>query len=262
MQERDHQHDEIWRSLMVDGMEKFNRGHKLLSYLPSNPRCRFCGAPFDGPGSVVARVVFGRAKSALNPQICNVCEKLATDMPGGVEIELSMLFADIRGSTTLAEKMTPSQFTHLINRFYSVATDILSRGDGLINRFVGDEVVAFFVPGVAGKAHAHKALEAAKKLLHATGNTPGSTPWAPIGIGLHIGVAYVGAVGGSGSGDFTALGDPVNVAARLASNAGAGEILASDALCKAASLSDPALEHRDLALKGREERVGVYVLKV
>ncbi len=261
-EEHHSEHDELWRKFFVEGIEAFNGSRKIFQVLPSNPRCRVCNAPFSGVGSVVTRLVFGKTRSNMNPQMCNACESMATTKPGGAEFELSMLFADVRGSTTIAEQISPSEFTRLMNRFYFTATDVLSRADGMLNRFVGDEVIAFFVPGIAGPAHAQHAMAAARHLLEATGNTGQDKPWLPIGIGIHTGVAYMGVVGGKGgAADITALGDAVNVGARLASNAGAGEILASDALCSAANFSGEGLEHRDLALKGRKEKVGVRVIR-
>lgn len=263
----DHLHnpenDRLWREFVVNGIEGFKVMRKVLGVLPANPRCRLCNAPFEGAGGVLSRFVLRKDRSRLNPQLCNACETHAATHPGGVEAEISMLFADIRGSTGLAEKMNTTDYTRLISRFYGAATDALMKADGMIGRFAGDAVIAFFLPGLAGKYHAHKAIDGAKRLLEATGNAGGSEPWIPVGVGIHTGVVYMGAVGGGQTGgDLTALGDPVNVTARLASEAAAGEILASDELCSAAHVDGEGLEHRDLALKGREERVGVRVLRV
>jgi len=69
---------------------------------------------------------------------------------GGTEIEITMLFADVRGSTTLAEGMTPAEFRNLINRFYKASSTELIRSEAMIDRLVGDELVGYFVPGIAG----------------------------------------------------------------------------------------------------------------
>src|SRR5574340_1264201 len=137
---------------------------------------------------------------------------------GGAEIELSMVFADVRGSTALAERIGSRPFADLLNRFYRAAAGIVIERDGLVDKFVGDEVVAFFAPGWAGPDHARRALETADAILEATGHAPESEPWLPVGAGVHVGVAYVGTVGAAGVvTDFTALGAPVNATARLAS---------------------------------------------
>ncbi|MGH2482830.1 MAG: adenylate/guanylate cyclase domain-containing protein, partial [Candidatus Limnocylindria bacterium] len=121
------------------------------------------------------------------------------------------------------------------------------------------EVFAIFVPALAGELHALRAIEAGRRLLSATGNdTP--DPWLSVGAGVNTGVAYVGTVGEGDMVDMTALGDPVNVAARLASAAEAGELLVTDAAVAAAHLSDEGLEHRSLALKGKTVRTVVVVL--
>jgi adenylate cyclase len=175
-----------------------------------------------------------------------------------------MLFADVRGSTTLAEKMSPTVFSRLINRFYVVATDVLVRTDALVDRLIGDEVIGLFIPGFAGPEHARRAIEAAKALLDATGHRSPEGPWLPVRVGIHTGRAFVGVVGGEAGSpqDFTALGDNVNIAARLASRAGPGEILISDPAYAAAGVDLGDLEHREFELKGKEVTTGVHVLRV
>src|SRR5206468_12918370 len=132
------------------------------------------------------------------------------------------LFADVRGSTSLAEHMSAHDFSSLIARFYGVAAKVVDDRNGLVDKFVGDEVVALFIPGFAGEDHAANAVGAARDLMRATGND-GDEPWVPVGAGVHTGVPYVGRVGEGDACDFTAVGDAVNTASRLASSAGAGE---------------------------------------
>jgi adenylate cyclase len=134
--------------------------------------------------------------------------------------------------------------------------------DAFIDKLVGDEVTALFIPGYAGKEHAHKAVEAGRALLRATGHGTPKGPWVPVGVGIHSGLAWVGSIAGaSGSAsDFTALGDNVNIAARLASQAGQGEVLISEATYKKAGMEDIELETRNLELKGKSGPVCVRVL--
>jgi adenylate cyclase len=204
----------------------------------------------------------GRQRSRFNPQFCVKCQQF--EHPGGAEVALTMIFADVRGSTELAESMSPSEFTRLINRFYVVATDILVRSDGLVDRLMGDEVVGLFVPGFAGPTHPRRAIDAAKALLVATGHAHPGGPWVPVGIGINTGTAFVGVVGGDGGSpqDFTALGDNVNITARLAAQAGVGEILISEATAAAAGLPLRHVEHRDLQLKGKSAPVGTHVITI
>jgi adenylate cyclase len=175
-----------------------------------------------------------------------------------------MLFADVRGSTALAEQMSPLEFSRLINRFYAVATDILVKTDAMVDRLVGDEVIGLYIPGMAGKEHPRKAIEAARRLLQLTGHSDLKGPWLPVGIGIHTGIAFVGVVGGGVDSptDFTALGDNVNIAARLASKAHPGEILISEAAYTAAGQDFGDLERQQLELKGKRESTGVHVLRI
>jgi adenylate cyclase len=96
--------------------------------------------------------------------------------------------------------------------------------------------------------------------MRATGNE-GDDPWAPIGAAVHTGVPYVGRVGEGDACDFTAVGDPVNTTARLASSAAAGEILVSAAAANASKLDTSTLEMRTLSLRGREESAEVWVAR-
>jgi adenylate cyclase len=198
----------------------------------------------------------------MNPNMCNHCERYAEEHPGGAEVPLTMLFADIRGSTTLAEKLGTKQFSALIARFYDAVTDELVKVDAMIDRLIGDEVVALFLPMLAGQEHAKPALEGAKAILIATGHEKREGPWVPVGVGIHTGTAFVGSVGSSGVNDITALGDDVNLTARLASLAAAGEILMTEATRAAADLPTDGMESRRLELKGRSTPVDVWVMRV
>lgn len=204
----------------------------------------------------------GRDQSRYNPRFCEACERF--DHPGGAEVPLSMLFADVRGSTALAEQMSALEFGRLINRFYTLATDVLVRTDALVDRLVGDEAVGLYFPGFAGPDHPRRAIQAARELLEQTGHGDKNGPWLPVGIGVHTGIAYVGVVGGEkgNPADFTALGDNVNITARLASQAGPGEILISEAAYTSAGLDLGDVEIRQLALKGRREPIGVRVWRI
>jgi adenylate cyclase len=80
---------------------------RLMRLIPAEPRCRICQTPFQGIGGQFYRMTLGRAPSKMNPQMCNACEQFAQYFRGGAELEISMLFADVRGSTTLAEGLSP-----------------------------------------------------------------------------------------------------------------------------------------------------------
>jgi adenylate cyclase len=253
--------EEKWRKMLTEG-EPINRHiYHLFGMLPSNPRCKTCAAPFKSWGGVLMRMI-GREQSQYNPRFCQPCDRF--DNPGGAEIVLSMLFADVRGSTTLAEQMSALEFSQLMNRFYTVASRILIQSDALVDRLMGDEVIGLFIPGFAGGEHSRRAIKAARELLELTGHCDDEGPWLPVGVGVHTGPAFVGVVGGTegNPSDFTALGDNVNVTSRLASQAGLGEILISEGAYTASGLDLDSLEQRELELKGKSEKAEVRVYHV
>jgi adenylate cyclase len=237
---------------------------KVFNRLPSPPRCKVCNAPFEGVGGAMIRPFgFGGGRSSFNRNLCDRCEKLVKKYQVGVEIPLTMLFADVRDSTATAEEIGPSAFHQLINRYYQTSTQVLGKSDALINRLIGDALIGLYVPGIAGPDHTEKAVGAARALLEATGHTDADGPWIGVGVGVHTGTAYVGAVGGNDSvSDITVLGDAANTAARLSSQAADGEILVSEETCLAANLPLRDCEVRTLKLKGRSEPVDVRVMRV
>jgi adenylate cyclase len=229
--------------------------------LPADPRCRLCMFPFKGVGGLVVRHLLGTEPSKLNPQICNFCEGMIKENAGGAEVELTILFADVRGSTSLAEKMNPTEYSRLIKRFYNAATKILFDSGALVEKLIGDAVTGFYTPGIAGTEHPRKAIQDAQAILKVTGHHRPSGPWIPVGIGIHTGIAYVGSVlSESGAADISVLGDTPNTGARLASLAAAGEILVSQATAAAAGLDASGAEIQRLNLKGRDEPVEVWKL--
>lgn len=255
--------EEMWRAVLTGTHPGLRRGRRILRLLPSNPRCKLCNAPFRGIGATITRLM-GKRRSTRSPNLCDFCETFASTHRGGAEVEITMFFADVRDSSTLAEQMSASEFGQLMNRFYAAATHVLIDSGAAIDKLIGDEVVSWYVPGFVGPDHARAAVKAAQELLRATGHGAPGGPWLPVGIGIHTGVAFVGVLGGTDNtaADFTALGDNVNIAARLASKAGAGEILVSDAAYRAAGLDPGTVEQRQLELKGKRQTVGVRVLHV
>jgi adenylate cyclase len=252
---------EKWRAVLMGEA----RGHicwnpamrRAMRAIPSGPRCKLCDTPFGRPGAIMRFVGFG--PSRLNRRICSGCMHALQKRPGGAEVEASLLFADVRGSTGIAQRVGAAEFSRLMARFYGAAAQAVDDRNGIVDKFVGDEVVAFFVTGFAGHDHAAAAIGAARELMALTGHDH-DEPWIPIGAAVHTGAAFVGTVGERDALDFTALGDPVNTTARLASIAGPGEILVSDAAAGAAGLDTDDLESRTLELRGRSEAVGAYVI--
>jgi adenylate cyclase len=221
---------------------------RLMRHLPSDPRCAVCRAPFGGP---IGRVMsgFGFGPSRKNPRLCSTCFEHAP--MGGVEMDVGILFADIRGFTSLAEHATPDSVATLLNRFYAAAIDILCKR-AIIDKLVGDQVMALYLPRVfPGEPVGHMIADA--RLLLAAAGYADQRPWVQLGIGLDFGTAYVGNVGAGEVKDFTAIGDVVNTAARLQAAAASGEIVMSGRVsARAGALVAGALP-RELSLKGKSE---------
>jgi adenylate cyclase len=249
-----------WRALLTNPNPVLRR-RRFWGKLPSPPRCKWCTRPFGGPGGLASRAM-GLGPWTKNAKYCTGCFRELRRSHGGAEVECSLLFADVRGSTALGESMEPREFNRLMGRFYDTATDVLVRYDAIVDKFVGDEVIGIFVPSMAGLRHARRAIDAALDLLGRTGHGVNTRPWVPVGVGVNTGLAYVGAVGEGPDTELTAMGDSVNTTARLASAAGAGEILVTGTAATNADLVSMAVERRTLALKGKTEPVEVQVVSL
>jgi adenylate cyclase len=251
--------EEEWRALLTGTHPHLQ--HQPWRFFPSAPRCKLCAAPFRGPGGRVFRR-YGFTPWEKNPNICGRCFKGMTEhvrscpkadedgRVAGAEVEVTMLFADVRGSSELARRISTRDFTNLMQRFYTVSRGVLVDGDAVVEKFIGDEVAGLFLPFLTGPNHAGRAIEVARDLLLATGQGSPEGAWIPLGVGVHTGTAFVGIVASGGVSDFTALGDPVNQAAHLASQAAAGEILVSEDAAASAGLAEPSSERRHVSLKG------------
>jgi adenylate cyclase len=255
-----------WRATFPDELKRWQAflktQRKLYSLLPSDPHCHECGIPMAGIGGNVLRFM-GSEPSSFSPRLCSACEKSARHYEVGAELELTMIFADVRDSTPLAEAKGPSGFKEIISRFYKETSKVLIERNAMVNRLMGDQVIALFVPRFVGQNHAGVALEAAKDLLRVTGHGAGNEPWVPVGAGVHTGTAYVGAVGAAdGVTEIAVLGSAANMCARLSSKAAAGEILISEDSVKSGNLDVEGLETRSLELKGVSQPVSVRVMKI
>lgn len=250
--------NDMWRETLVEGRHPGPRIlRRVMRHLPGMPRCKVCQNPFGGWGGRLCRVV-GFTPSRKNPQLCAVCcEKLPI---GGTEVETAILFADVRGSTALAERLGPIAYAETMNRFYRTATEVLIRHDATIDKLIGDEVMAFFVPGLSGPHFKDAALGAGQMLLRALGYGSADGPWLSVGIGIDSGIAFVGNVGTAGYVDFTALGDPVNTAAHIQEAAAPGELLLSETVYATVADRYPNCPARDIALKGAARSLRVRSL--
>lgn len=256
----DRRNEELWRTIFAVGHPKLRSYQRLNLMLPSPPRCKLCFAPYAGVGKVVMALQ-GRSPSNRNPRYCSLCDKFIRANPGGAEVLLSMTFVDVRDSTALAERLGPTGFSQAMNRFYVSTTGVLNESDGFIIDLVGDEVVALYPPGFSGTDHARKAIYAAHALtkldIHAGGTK------LRIGVGVHTATVFIGTVMGAKTGieDVRALGADVNATARLASVAGPGEALVTQAAWAASGLDSKGREPRSVPIKGLAAPMDVRVLR-
>ena len=144
----------------------------------------------------------------------------------------------------------------MLNRFYIAATHTLLRHDAVIDKLIGDEVMAFFVQGISGQNYRRRAVQAGMELLDAVGYGSDQGPWIDVGIAVNAGIAYVGNVGDAVV-DFTALGDPVNAAARMQQKAAGGELLVASGVADDLMREAP---RRTLDLRGREQPINAFAL--
>src|SRR5436309_587644 len=195
------------------------KAQRIFRRLPHDPRCKLCQNPFAGVGGKIVGLM-GRKPSRKNPNLCQACfDRLPS---GGIEIDIGVVFADMRASTAMGERSTATEFAGHLNAFYAAATDVVIHHDGLVDKLIGDEVMGLFLSGIAGPDYRRNAARAALDLASAVGDLP-------VGVAANAGIAFVGNVGSGTVMDFTALGDAINVGARLQSHASPGEVvLAAD----------------------------------
>jgi adenylate cyclase len=230
-----------------------HRGRALIRTmrrLPRSPRCAICGAPFHGVGGRIVKP-FGFAPSRKNPRLCIRC--FDEGPAGGQEMDVGVLFADVRGFTKLSEHRPPHEVAALLNGFYEAAIDVVCR-HAIVDKLVGDEVMGLYLPRLFADEVGPSMLEDARDLLDAAG------PLLDIGVGLDYGRAFVGNVGAREVKDFTAIGDVVNTAARLQGVAGAGQVVISQRVCDVAGGVPAEAVERTFELKGKDQPERAFVL--
>jgi adenylate cyclase len=180
------------------------------------------------------------------------------------EVEVTVLFSDIRGFSTLAERLATRDVASIVGRHLEAMAEVVLDHGGTIDKFQGDAVMAVFGAPEPTPDHAERALRCAIAMqarqteLNETG-WDGDVPELGVGIGVNTGLVIAGTVGGGGRLEYTVVGDAVNVAQRLQSEAGAGEIVAA-ASTVAAAPGVPASSIGPRVVKGREEPVEVFLL--
>ena len=185
---------------------------------------------------------------------------------GGVTQTITVLFADIRGFTRISEHAPPEKIVQLLNRYFSAMTDIIFAHGGTLDKYLGDGLMALFGAPTVTPKDAANAMAAAVAMqrrmlsindeLHAEGY-----PEIGIGIGLHTGEVIVGYIGSERRSEYTAIGDTVNTASRLESNAKAGEILVSEVTANAARSRYQLAPREPISVKNRVQPVPLFEIE-
>jgi adenylate cyclase len=185
---------------------------------------------------------------------------------GGVNQTVTILFADIRGFTAFAERESPEKVVGLLNRYFSLMSEIIFSHGGTLDKYIGDGLMAIFGAPNASPEDAKNALKAAvtmqvqlitlNKELEAEGFQR-----IQIGIGLHTGVATIGYIGSDRRSEYTAIGDTVNLASRLESSANGGQILVSEATVQAGGNLFTFVPQESLTVKNRLQAVSLFEVK-
>jgi len=182
---------------------------------------------------------------------------------GGVNQTITILFADIRGFTRISEHAPPEKIVSLLNRYFSAMTDIIFAHGGTLDKYLGDGMMALFGAPTATPEDASNALNAAvamqRRVLGINRELEEEgLPSIGVGMGLHTGEVTVGYIGSERRSEYTAIGDTVNTAARLESNARGGEILMSDATAKAAHRRYELRRRDPIMVKNRVQPVELW----
>lgn len=251
--------DERWSSILRgDGSIALGPrlGRKVFALIPGRPRCKFCNAPYGGPLALPFRLL-GYRPSQKTPHVCARCLEWAPE--GGAIVPLTILFAHVRGYTSLTESPAREAVSTLLNRFYEVASRVLLKHEAVLGQLAADQVMGLFVPGLSGRDYPHKAVAAAVALLEAVGYRTSGGPWLDIGIGISTGAEFCGNVGGGGFKDFTAVGEVTNTATRLTARAISGEAIV-DAATRAVATEFSFKSGDVVTVEGRPTPLQTYRL--
>jgi adenylate cyclase len=187
---------------------------------------------------------------------------------GGTTQTITVLFADIRGFTSLSESENPEKIVGLLNRYFSTMSEIIFAHGGTLDKYIGDGLMAIFGAPTATPNDAINALKTAvqmqKRLVSLNNELEGEGySRIGVGIGLHTGEATVGYIGSDKRSEYTAIGDTVNLAARLEQNARAGQILISEATVKGCDCDNRVsfIPHKPLTVKNRLQPVSLFEVK-
>lgn len=252
--------EQLWFTVFAEGHPVLVKKQRRYQMLPGSPRCKLCAAPFGGAGGWLMRLR-GLGASHRNPQYCTACDAFLEAFPGGAEVPMAMMMVDIRDSVSLSGQVSAREFAALVMDLRDEVAKVLDQTEGFLLEFQGDSVFAVWPPGFVGADYAAKALKAAD-LAGQMIRKRAEGRAAPVGIAVHAGKVFIGAVSAAGGRiqGISAFGLEVNVLARLAAAAQPGEILASAATYAAAGHEMPTATRRHEVLKGVSQPVEVAVV--
>jgi adenylate cyclase len=200
----------------------------------------------------------------------NVAEQIASQegevQLGGSKRPVVIFFSDIRGFTSMSEQMLPDDIARLLTEYFTEMVEIVFKHGGTLDKFMGDAIMALWGAPIVHQDDADRAMRAAIEMqellreLNAKWTTEGRRP-VNIGIGINFGEVFAGNIGSQERLEYTVIGDAVNVASRLCSKAGPGDILVSEPFMQALKSPPPADALEPLELKGKAQRVPVYRVK-
>jgi adenylate cyclase len=219
--------------------------------------CVICATALEGLASLPFKLI-GVSRSTRNPNLCNRCNTHAEE---GRVAEITVIFADLSSFTELTHELGPERTHEVVDAFLQMATYCLVRRDAFIDKYVGDAVMAFFNVPIRREDHSARAVAAAQEILTgipALNERFGLELEAVVAIAA--GYARVGRLGSSDGKDYTAIGDVVNLAARLEGVAAQGEIVVDETVYLAVRDQFPESPSESVSLKGFKEPVRAYRL--
>lgn len=248
--------EELWYQVFQLGHPVLARKQRLYAMLPGRDRCKMCYAPLNGFGGWLAKRL-GLEPSNRNPLFCNACDGFLQAFPGGAEVDLAIMFCDLRGSVELSSGMSPKEFKDLIVTMRETIIPALWRSEGFVLQFQGDSIIGVWPPGFSGPDYAKKAVDAGFRMSELLNTLTINGRRVPVGISIHAGRAYLGTVASVGNDlqEVSAFGYDVNVAARLSDAATVGEVLISEAAFTAAGRLEDAVDMQSFDLKGMNAAV-------
>ncbi|MBR2294399.1 MAG: adenylate/guanylate cyclase domain-containing protein [Clostridiales bacterium] len=204
------------------------------------------------------------------PGIVNEILKEGTDSLelGGKLCDIAVLFVDIRGFTSMSERMAPEKVVLILNRYLAMTSEAVEKNGGTLDKFVGDAAMAFWGAPLPQEDPVFKAVQTAVDIIKGAGELSRKLKEEideelNVGVGVHFGPAVVGNMGSERHMDYTAIGDTVNTAARLESNAPAGNIYVSRAVAdELKGRMEFVSLHDSVRLKGKAEGFEVLKLKI